>query len=162
MGVPAREFSLTPVDCLFSGINTTDNLRLGESYFFGEVRRVREITAILNEGTRSLVLFDEMFKGTNLKDASDACLAVLSGFSACAHSVFIVASHIAELAQGLEALPDAVFRYFGGEVSEGDVRFDYRIHEGVSTQRLGMLILQREGVLRQLEELGDSGRRHPA
>jgi DNA mismatch repair protein MutS len=154
MGVPARSCRLTPFGCLFSGINTTDNLRLGQSFFYREVRRVRDATEILGRGTAALMLFDEMFKGTNLKDASDASLAVLAGFAACRSSAFVVASHIAELAHGLEALPGVRFLRFEADVDGGDAVFDYRLREGVSAQRLGRMILEREGVLARLARLG--------
>lgn len=153
MGVPAASFRWTPFGCLFSGINTTDNVRLGHSYFFREVRRVREVTEILARGTSAFVLFDELFKGTNLRDASDACGAVLSGFASCPGSAFLVASHLAELAAHIEPLPAVAFAHFGAEVREGRPVFDYLLRDGVSGQRLGMLILRREGVLEMLERL---------
>jgi DNA mismatch repair ATPase MutS len=153
MGVPARSFQLTPFGCLFSGINTADDLRLGQSYFYREVRRVREAAEILADGTAAFVLFDEMFKGTNLKDASDACLAVLRGFAACQNSAFLVASHLAELATGIEALPGATFLHVGAQIRGDEPAFDYRVRAGVSEQRLGMLILEREGVLERLAAL---------
>jgi DNA mismatch repair ATPase MutS len=154
MGVPARSCRITPFACLFSGINTTDNLRLGQSYFYREVRRVREVVDILAGGTPAFVLFDEMFKGTNLKDASDACLAVLSGFVGCETSAFVVASHIAELATGIEKLAGVQLLHFGAEVRNGTPVFEYRVSRGASEQRLGMLILEREGVLERLHQLG--------
>lgn len=43
-------------------------------------------------------------KWSNLKDASDACLAVLTGFASCETSAFMVASHIAELAESLPVI----------------------------------------------------------
>lgn len=153
MGVPARSLRLTPFQCLFSGINTTDNLRLGQSYFYREVRRVREVTDVLSEGASAFVLFDEMFKGTNLKDASDACLAVLSGFSACETSAFMVASHMAELAAGIEKLGGVQFLHFGAKLQGRKPAFDYQVRSGVSEQRPGMLILEREGVLSRLQQL---------
>jgi DNA mismatch repair protein MutS len=156
IGVPARSFRLTPFGCLFSGINTTDNLRLGQSYFFREVRRVRDITDILADGTTAFVLFDEMFKGTNLKDATDACLAVLPAFAACETSAFLVASHIAEMASVLEHVPGTAFNHFEAQLADDRASFDHRMREGVSTQRVGMLILEREGVLSRLRRLSAS------
>ncbi|HEV2150615.1 MAG TPA: hypothetical protein VGR37_24670 [Longimicrobiaceae bacterium] len=153
MGVPAARFRWTPFGCLFSGINTTDNVRLGQSYFFREVRRVREAATVLVRGTPSFVLFDELFKGTNLKDASDACLAVLSGFAAAGHSAFLVASHLAELAERIEPLEGAAFAHFGAEVRDGEPVFPYLLRPGVSDQRLGMLILRQERVLEMLDRL---------
>ncbi|HEV2734978.1 MAG TPA: hypothetical protein VGV85_09055 [Longimicrobiaceae bacterium] len=153
MGVPAASFRWTPFGCLFAGIDTTDNVRLGQSYFFREVRRVREIAEVLAGGTTAFVLFDELFKGTNLKDAADACLAVLSGFSGCAGSAFVVASHLAELAGHVGALDGVAFARFGAEVRDGEPVFRYQLEPGVSDQRLGMLILRRERVLELLDGL---------
>ncbi len=161
MGVPAERFRWTPFGCLFSGINTTDNVRLGQSYFFREVRRVREIAQVLAKGTPAFVLFDELFKGTNLKDAADACLAVLSGFSACEGSAFIVASHLAELAEPVGRLDGVAFARFGAEVSDGEPVFRYRVEPGVSDQRLGMLILRRERVLELLDSFRPRGGASP-
>ena len=157
MGVPAERFRWTPFGCLFAGIDTTDNVRLGQSYFFREVRRVREIAGILAGGTSAFVLFDELFKGTNLKDAADACLAVLSGFSGCAGSAFLVASHLAELAEHIRPLEGVAFARFGAELRDGEPVFNYRLEPGVSDQRLGMLILRRERVLELLEGLRGQG-----
>jgi DNA mismatch repair ATPase MutS len=153
MGVPAASFRWTPFGCLFAGIDTTDNVRLGQSYFFREVGRVREIAEVLAGGTTAFVLFDELFKGTNLKDAADACLAVLSGFSGCAGSAFVVASHLAELAGPVGALDGVAFARFGAEVQDGEPVFRYQLEPGVSDQRLGMLILRRERVLDLLDGL---------
>ena len=153
MGVPAASFRWTPFGCLFAGIDTTDNVRLGHSYFFREVRRVREIAQVLAGGTTAFALFDELFKGTNLKDAADACLAVLSGFSGCAGSAFVVASHLSELAGHIATLDGVVFARFGAEVREGEPVFRYLLEPGVSDQRLGMLILRRERVLELLDGL---------
>ena len=153
MGVPAERFRWTPFGCLFAGIDTTDNVRLGQSYFFREVRRVREIAALLAGGTTAFAIFAGLFKGTNLKDAADACLAVLSGFSGCAGSAFLVASHLSELAEPIGALDGVAFARFGAEVRDGEPVFGYRLEPGVSDQRLGMLILRRERVLELLEGL---------
>ncbi len=153
MGVPARSFRLVPFDCLFSGIDTEDNLRLGQSYFFREVRRVREAAEILSRGASAFMIFDELFRGTNLKDASDACLALLSGFAASRGSAFLVASHLAELAEPLQRLSGARFLQVGAELRDGVPAFDYRVSPGVSEQRLGMLILERERVLALLDGL---------
>ncbi|HEV2131968.1 MAG TPA: ATP-binding cassette domain-containing protein, partial [Longimicrobiaceae bacterium] len=55
MGVPAARMRTSAFELLFSSITTTDNVRLGYSYFYSEVRRVREIAQLLREGRRSFV-----------------------------------------------------------------------------------------------------------
>ncbi len=153
MGVPATRFRWAPFGCLLSGIDTTDNLRLGQSYFHREVRRVREVADHVASGARCFVIFDEMFKGTNVKDASDATGAVLTAFSRARASAFLIASHLTEVAPSIARLPGGLLVYLDGEVREGEIRFSYRLASGVSEQRLGMLILEREGVLESLKGL---------
>jgi DNA mismatch repair protein MutS len=158
MGVPARSLRLVPFRCLFAGIETADDIRLGQSYFAREVQRVREIADLLATHAPALVVFDEMFRGTNLKDASDATLAVLDGFSACDRCAFLIASHIAELAEPVRRLDGVGFLHFAATLGDGRPCFDFRIRPGVSEQRLGMVILERAGVLSRLAAL----RRPPA
>ncbi|MEJ2541728.1 MAG: hypothetical protein P8188_17470, partial [Gemmatimonadota bacterium] len=77
--VPASRARLTPVDCLFTSLNPSDDPRAGLSYFMAEVHRVRDVARLLAGGHRALVLFDEVFKGTNVKDAVEASAEVISG-----------------------------------------------------------------------------------
>jgi hypothetical protein len=57
------------------------------------------------------------------------------------------------LATGIEALPGATFLHVGAQFRGDEPAFDYRVRAGVSEQRLGMLILEREGVLERLAAL---------
>jgi len=69
MGVPAFQMQLTLFDGILTNINVEDNLVKGESYFFNEVKRIRETIIKITNGKRWLVLIDEIFKGTNIQDA---------------------------------------------------------------------------------------------
>jgi DNA mismatch repair ATPase MutS len=153
MGVPAASMRLTAFDLLFSGINTTDSVSSGESYFFREVRRVKQLAQLLGKARSAVVIFDEMFKGTNLKDATDACVAVLSGLVASEESRFLVASHIAELGDPLAELGCVGFTHFAAALDGGRATFEFRLRPGISTQRLGMHILEQERVLQLLRDL---------
>jgi DNA mismatch repair protein MutS len=153
MGVPAGECRIGVLDRLVTAIRTEDNLHAGVSYFQAEARRVGEIARMLADGRRCLVIADELFRGTNVKDACDASLTVLEAFSTVANGRFIVASHLTELADSLEKLHGVLLRRFEAATSDEDLRFDYRIRAGVSTQRLGMRVLEREGVLGVLSSL---------
>ncbi|MGI9181470.1 MAG: MutS-related protein [Longimicrobiaceae bacterium] len=153
MGVPAERMRTTTFELLFSSITTTDNVRLGYSYFYSEVRRVREIAQLLREGRRSFVLFDEIFKGTNVKDALDASKAVLGGFARSSSSLFLVSSHLAELVEELRPLGSVALRYFDAELIEGKPVYSYRLQTGASAQRLGLLLLEQDGVIELREGL---------
>jgi DNA mismatch repair ATPase MutS len=146
MGVPAERMRFAPFDALVTGIRTKDDLREGVSYFLAEVRRVKQAASVLASGARAFVIFDEVFKGTNVKDAFDACGAVVTGFARFRSSVFIVASHLVELVAPLTDVAGIAFAHFEAAIVDGEPRYDYRLRDGHSAQRLGMTLLEREGV----------------
>ena len=147
MGVPAQEARVALFDRMISAIRTEDDLREGVSYFQAEARRVREMAHVLASGARCMILVDELFRGTNVKDACEASLTVLRTFAGARNGRFLVASHLIELADGLEPVPGVLLSRFEADVRGADVAFDFRIRAGVSSQRLGMLVLEKEGVL---------------
>ncbi|NIM47780.1 MAG: hypothetical protein GTO22_00700 [Gemmatimonadales bacterium] len=146
MGVPATSFRFSPLDALFTSLSPEENLREGLSYFMAEVQRVREVAQALSQGKRALVLFDEVFKGTNLKDALEASRFVILGFAKTGSSGFIVSSHLVELTSELQGIPSIRFAYFDGEIRDGKARYDYRLEPGVSEKRFGVHLLQQVGV----------------
>jgi len=146
MGVPARRARLTPVEALFTSLNPADNLKAGLSFFLAEVMRVKEAATLLAEGRRALVLFDEVFKGTNVKDALEASAEVILGFARARRSGFVFSSHLAELVEALRASPAIRFCYFDGNIVRGAPRYSYRLKEGVCDQRFGLLLLRQARV----------------
>jgi DNA mismatch repair ATPase MutS len=153
---PAQVLRLAPVEALFTALNTADDLTAGVSYYLAEVRRMRQVAEGLATGERALVLVDEAFRGTNVLDATEATRLVIAGFGGVTNSSFLVASHLSSLAPELEAR-GASLKSFWGEVRGGAARYDYRIADGVSDQRLGLLLLEQEGVLRLLSEASRKG-----
>ena len=153
MGVPARVCRISVLNRLITGIRTEDCLREGVSYFQAEARRVREMTRALEAGQRCLIIVDELFRGTNIKDACDASLAVLHTFARAAGGRFLVASHLIELADELGQLPSVTLARFEATLTDSELAFDYQIRAGVSSQRLGMMVLEKEGVLQALKTI---------
>jgi DNA mismatch repair ATPase MutS len=100
-----------------------------------------------------LGLVDEMFKGTNVMDAHDATELVVSRLARCAKSVFMVSSHLVELADRLAPIASVRFVHFDATIDDGRLLFSYELKPGVSRQRLGMVLLEREGVARSLENV---------
>ncbi len=156
MGVPASNFRLAPLQGLFTSLTPEDNLRSGLSYFMAEVSRIREIVEGIIRWERSLVLVDEVFKGTNVKDALEASRLVIHGFSRNRTSGFIVSSHLVELAEELKDRESIQFSYFDGAIKEGQADYRYTVRPGVSDQRFGLHLLEQEGVPQLLEQLGPS------
>src|SRR6185436_3709362 len=153
MGVPAKAMQLTTFDGLLSNINVVDNIAKGESYFFNEVQRVRDTILKINNGRKWLVLIDELFKGTNVQDAMKCSLAVITGLIKIKNSLFILSTHLYEIGEELKRYPNISFKYFETTVTGDQLQFSYQLKEGISNDRLGYLILKKEGVVEMLEKL---------
>jgi DNA mismatch repair ATPase MutS len=153
MGVPARAMRFRPAESLFTSLRVGDSLNGGVSYFQAEARRVKAAAELLVRNAHVVLLFDELFKGTNIKDAFDASDRVLRAFAHAPHGLVVVSSHLIELVDSLSREHNMAQRYFDATVEDGTLRFDYLMKEGMSTQRLGMAVLEREGVLRVLQDL---------
>jgi DNA mismatch repair ATPase MutS len=146
MGVPAAEMEFTPFDVIYTSIYPEDNIQQGYSYFYSEVMRVKTIALKLKAGLRALVIFDELFRGTNVKDAYDSSLLVISGFSNWDTSFFILSSHLTELEAQCSVLPGIVFRCFDSAIIDGKPHYGYRLLDGINHEHHGILILYNEGI----------------
>ncbi|MCY1719680.1 hypothetical protein OU798_04965 [Prolixibacteraceae bacterium Z1-6] len=144
--VPASSLKLSPLNVLFTTINLADNLGLGFSHFYSEVRRVKEMAIALQSKERMLVIFDELFKGTNVKDAFDATLMVVQSLSRIENCFFFISSHILEVAEELAESNRIDFKCFESEIKNNKAQYDYRIKNGISEERIGYQIVKNENI----------------
>jgi DNA mismatch repair protein MutS len=153
MGFPVAaanmEFSVR--DGLYSSINVADNINLGYSHFYAEVVRVKQAAEAVSSGKRLLVLFDELFKGTNVKDAYDGTLAVTEAFAGYRTCLFIVSTHIIEVGEVLKELPNVHCAYMPTVMDGVHPRYTYQLQDGITEDRQGMMIIQNEGILELIE-----------
>ncbi len=153
MGVPARSMNLSVFDGLLSNINVVDNVFKGESFFYNEVQRIKNTIIKINDGKKWLILVDELFKGTNIKDALKCSTVVIEGLIKIKSTLFILSTHLYEIGEDLKKYTNIDFKYFETDVSDGQLVFNYNLKDGISNDRIGYLILQREGVVDMLEKL---------
>lgn len=149
--VAAREMEFSIRDGLFTSINVPDNLNSGYSHFYAEVLRVKQVAEQVSKGRHMLVIFDELFKGTNVKDAYDATLAVTESLARYRNCFFVISTHIIEVADGLGAKENHIqFRYMPTVMNGTTPQYTYKLSEGVTSDRQGMLIIEQEGILDML------------
>ena len=153
MGFPVAaavmEFSVR--DGLYSSINVADNIGLGYSHFYAEVVRVKQAADAAASGKRLLLMFDELFKGTNVKDAYDGTLAVTEAFSEYRECLFIVSTHIIEVGEALKQMGNIQFVFMPTIMEGVQPRYTYKLEQGITEDRQGMLIIRNEGILEMLE-----------
>ncbi len=153
MGVPAQQMKLTLFDGMLSNINVVDNIAKGESYFYNEVQRIKATITKISDGKKWLILIDELFKGTNVQDAMKCSSTVIEGLLKMKNSLFILSTHLYEIGEELKKYSNIDFKYFETSVVNDQLHFSYFLKDGISNDRLGYLILKREGVVEMLEKM---------
>ena len=96
-------------------------------------------------------VIDEPFRGTNVHDATEATVAVITRLAAHPAALVLVASHVGEVVPSILDDPSIALFHFAADVTADQPHFDYRLRDGVSAPRLGMTLLRQEGVLDLLE-----------
>lgn len=151
--VPAKFLRTSILNGLFTTINLRDNMDLGYSHFYSEVKRVKDLALKIKPTSRFLIIFDELFRGTNLKDAYDASLLIISALAKIRNNIFFISTHIVEIADAIENPGTILFRRFGSELINQQPIFDFKLKEGISEERIGLLIIRNEGIPQILEEI---------
>ncbi len=100
-----------------------------------------------------MVVFDELFKGTNVKDAYDATVAVTDAFGDHRNCSYIISTHIIEAGHTLAAGGGNLqFVYMPTSISQsGKPTYQYRLTHGITDDRHGMIIIQNEKILEIIE-----------
>jgi len=164
MGLPiaAESLEFAVRDGIYTSINLADNLNAGASHYYAEVLRVKDVATALSRGDRLLVIFDELFRGTNVKDAYDATIAITSAFCNKADSQFIISTHIMEAGEVLQqqSLP-ITYQFLPTEMQGNTPVYTRKLRTGVTADRQGMIIIQNEGILDMLDAgIKRTGREH--
>jgi DNA mismatch repair protein MutS len=149
--VPAKYMETSVFEGLITTINLSDNLQHGNSHFFTEVSRVKHVAEKMNESQNMVVIFDELFRGTNVKDAFDASLSIISAFSKLRKSFFVISTHIVEVANELIAIENINFKFMETLFDNGLPKYSYKLQSGVTEERLGMWIVKNEGIVEIIE-----------
>ncbi|NLR77311.1 MutS-related protein [Chitinophaga eiseniae] len=163
MGFPvaATSMEFSVMDGLYTTINLPDNLGIGASHFYAEVLRVKKIAKELSAGKLLFVLFDELFRGTNVKDAQEATIAIIKGFAKQTRSLFLVSSHIVEAGEALRQEAPIGFFFLPTRMEGHTPAYTYTLEEGITDDRHGMIIIRNEGILDILQKGKQQTDNHP-
>jgi len=153
MGVPAQSLRISFLQGVITNMQVEDNILRGESYFFAEVQRMKQTAEKLLQRQPHLVLMDELFKGTNVHDAYECTRAVVDGLLHHPNHLMILSTHLYEVAQQFSENKKIIFSYFVTQMTEGgNYEFTYELKSGISNDRIGYRILQKEGVIHLLNQ----------
>lgn len=142
--IPAREAVISPVDRIFTRVGATDDISTGQSTFMVEMQ---EVSHILKHATKnSLVLLDEIGRGTSTYDGMSIAKAVVEYLDKNIHSYTLFATHYHELSD--MALTSKKIKNFTVTVKERgeEVTFLRRIVPGCADRSYGIHVARLAGL----------------
>lgn len=151
--IPAKQLTLPIFNGLFTTINLADNLKHGYSHFYAEVNRVKEMAYTIEKNGNIVVILDELFRGTNVKDAYEGTLMIVKTLAKIKGTFFFVSTHILEVSEKLMSTEGVDFRCFGSVMMHNAPQYDYVLKPGISTERVGMQIIKHENIEELLKEI---------
>lgn len=144
--VVAKEFKFSPCD-IISSIKIQDALSKNESYFYAEISRLKDIVNYSQQHEKSLIILDEILRGTNTKDKQIGSLGVLKRLISEKAIVF-VATHDLIIGKLEEEYPNIAKNYcFEVELNGNELEFDYKLKGGVSKKLNASFLLKKMGLI---------------
>lgn len=148
VGAPvcAAKLSFYPIQ-IHSSIRTSDSLVKNESYFYAELKRLKQIIDELESGNRKLILLDEILKGTNSKDKQAGSIALIEQLLHY-KSVGLFATHDLMLGELAERFPGQVNNLCFEIQIEGDkMLIDYKLYPGICKNLNATYLMKNMGIL---------------
>jgi DNA mismatch repair protein MutS len=142
--VPAARAVIGPIDRIFTRIGATDDLAGGRSTFMVEMT---ESAAILNSATeQSLVLMDEVGRGTSTFDGLALAWAIARHLIDSSRSFSLFATHYFELTQLPDSHPTAANVHLSAVEHKDSIVFLHAVQAGPASQSYGLQVAQLAGV----------------
>ncbi|MFZ6639035.1 DNA mismatch repair protein MutS [Undibacterium sp. TC4M20W] len=142
--VPASEVTIGPIDRIFTRIGAADDLAGGRSTFMVEMT---ESAAILNGATdHSLVLMDEVGRGTSTFDGLALAWAIAKHLIQVSKSYTLFATHYFELTQLPEVHPSAENVHLSAVEHKENIVFLHAVQAGPASQSYGLQVAQLAGI----------------
>lgn len=131
---------------LITSLRTSDSLSDNESYFFAELKRLKRIIDLLNEGQRLFIILDEILKGTNSLDKQKGSFELIRQFMRLKANG-IIATHDLLLGNLIEQFPDEIRNYcFEADIKDNELTFSYQLREGVAQNMNACFLMRKMGI----------------
>ena len=149
--IPAKEASIGPIDRIFTRIGASDDLAGGRSTFMVEMT---ETAHILHHATvNSLVLMDEVGRGTSTTDGLSLAYACAHDLATRIRSFTLFATHYFELTTLAEETTGIKNIHFGATEHHDQLVFLHAVQPGPASQSYGIHVAQLAGIPRSVIQL---------
>jgi ABC-type multidrug transport system fused ATPase/permease subunit len=143
--VCASEANVHPLPVLVS-MRLSDSLSDSESYFFAEIKRLKQIMdELVNKS--AFVLLDEILRGTNSDDKRNGTIEVVK--KVIGKNAFgAIATHDIEVCLTTNEYPNTLTnKCFEVEIVNNDLHFDYKLRDGICKNRSATFLMKKMGVI---------------
>lgn len=142
--VPAESVEIGPIDRIFTRIGSSDDLAGGRSTFMVEMT---ETANILHNATRqSLVLMDEIGRGTSTFDGLSLAWAAATHLAVNLQALTLFATHYFELTHLPDHVPSVANVHLTAQEQGDDILFLHKVQEGPASQSYGLAVAKLAGV----------------
>ncbi len=142
--VPANSAIIGDIDRIYTRIGASDDLASGRSTFMVEME---ETATILNNATDlSLVIMDEVGRGTSGAEGSAIAEAIVQYLAKDIHPKTMFATHYTEVTTLVEVYPNAFNLCFNAKEFQGKIVFLYQAERGRQSRSFGIEVAQLAGV----------------
>ncbi|MNQ80582.1 DNA mismatch repair protein MutS [compost metagenome] len=143
--VCASKANIHPLPVLVS-MRLSDSLADSESYFFAEIKRLKQIMDALEEKP-AFVLLDEILRGTNSDDKRNGTIEVVKKIIA-KNAIGAIATHDIEVCLTTNEYPDILTNQcFEVEIQNNELHFDYKLRNGICKNKSATFLMQKMGVI---------------
>lgn len=134
---------------LITSLRTSDSLSNNESYFFAELKRLKRIIDLLNQGQQLFIILDEILKGTNSMDKQKGSFDLIRQFMQLKANG-IIATHDLLLGSLIKQFPEEIRNYcFEADIKENELTFSYKLREGVAQNMNACFLMKKMGIILQ-------------
>lgn len=134
---------------LITSLRTSDSLSDNESYFFAELKRLKRIIDLLNQGQQLFIILDEILKGTNSMDKQKGSFDLIRQFMQLKANG-IIATHDLLLGSLIKQFPEEIRNYcFEADIKGNELTFSYKLREGVAQNMNACFLMKKMGIILQ-------------
>lgn len=134
---------------LITSLRTSDSLSDNESYFFAELKRLKRIIDLLNQGQQLFIILDEILKGTNSMDKQKGSFDLIRQFMQLKANG-IIATHDLLLGSLIKQFPEEIRNYcFEADIKENELTFSYKLREGMAQNMNACFLMKKMGIILQ-------------
>lgn len=147
IGAPVccRSLTICP-NQLITSLRTSDSLSDNESYFFAELKRLKLIIDLLNNGQNLFIILDEILKGTNSADKQKGSFDLIRQFMRL-NANSIIATHDLLLGKLAEYFPDHIHNNcFEADITNDELTFSYKLREGIAQNMNACFLMKKMGI----------------